>query len=191
MKKLSAVLLAVLLAPSVAGAHELGFKHKHPLQTQAALGPIETLSSQILAGKLQEIEDNYMGSIAGGIGEISRLHADARRRNDGVAASCVEQKLTPAQNLRSAARKAATRLRSLESADIQALNTEAKTLSTTADRVLDLAMEARACLKLNSGQMVSKLAMTPEIEPEDMGRGERGQPDDSLVPRRPEATGIR
>ncbi len=189
MKRL-VLISAVLLLPASASAHELGFTHPHPAAPQAAIGQIETLTAQILAGKLDEVETEYLKTIAAHIEDMQRLQTDAKRRKDSIAVSCVEQKLGPARDIRVSAAKAAARLRTLSTSDIQALNAEAKALNVAADRVAELTTEARACLTINSGQVVTDRDVTPDIEPEAVKSKDNEMPDDSLVPREPEATNI-
>ncbi len=182
-------ILAASLAPGVAHAHELGFTHAHPNQAQAAIGGVETLMSQILAGRIQEVETQYLDNIAGHIESMTRLRTDARRRNDSLAASCVEQKLVPAQNLRNAASQAAKRLSSIPTGDIESLNIEAKTLSAATERVRDLATQARACVRINSGQLVSEKNLDGDIEPGETVEP-KDKPADHIVPKKP-ATPVR
>ena len=154
----------------------------------AQLGPLQSLTSQIVAGRLQEVEDGFLKGIAGQVEEIGRLRADAVRRNDGIAASCVEQRLMPAQTLKAAANKAASRLRAIPNGDIEAVNGEVRNLSTAAGRIGELATEARTCLRINSGQVVTNLQMTPDGDYEPAKHKDDEHLADLIVPRRPEAT---
>jgi hypothetical protein len=184
MRKLGAIILVLGLTPALAVAEPLPDAAEHGAQ----IGPLQTLTGQLVAGRIQEVETRFMTGITGNLDEIRRLRSDASRRNDSIAAACVEQKLAPAQNLRAAASKAAARLRGIPANDIDALNGEVRNLSTAADRVGELATEARSCLKINSGQIVTNVKMTPDSEFELAKDKGNEQLADLIVPRRPDAT---
>jgi hypothetical protein len=181
--------LAAMVLPVQAA--ELGFADPRASHRQASLGPVESLTASILAGRIEVIEHAYLNGIQESIDEIRRLRGDARRRNDSVAAACVEQRLRPAQNLGEAASGAAKRLRGLSASEIEALNAEATTLTSAAERVAELAEQARRCLRINSGQVVSQMNLTPEIEPEEVRAEQSEQPFDAILPRKPAATPVR
>jgi hypothetical protein len=138
--------------------------------------------------QLAEVEGRYLKGIAEQVDELGRLRADALRRNDGIAASCVEQRLMPAQTLKAAASKAASRLRALQLGDIEAVNGEVRNLSTAATRVGELTSEARTCLRINSGQVVRNVHMTPDAGFEPARAKDDEHLADLIVPRRPAAT---
>lgn len=184
MRKLGAILLAIGLSPVLANAEPLPDAGKQGVQ----IGPLQTLTGQLVAGRIQEVESKFVQGISGHLEEMSRLRADASRRNDTIAAACVEQRLSPAQNLRAAAFKAAARLRGIPANDIDALNSEVRNLSTAAERVGELATEARSCLKINSGQIVTNVKLTPDGEFETAKEHGNEQLADLIVPRRPDAT---
>lgn len=180
MNKLGVIVLALGVLPAVAQAGPLGT----PSRTDAQVGPLQTLTGQLITGRIQEVEAQFMQGIAGQIEAMDRLRSDARRRNDIIAAGCVEQKLMPAQSLRSAANKAAARLRALPANDLDALNGEVRNLSTAADRIGELTSQARSCLQINSGQVVTSLQLTPDTEFESAKNDNKDHLADVIVPRR-------
>ncbi len=179
-------MLAALLMPAVVSADPKASTGK----TDSQIGPVQNLTGQILSGRIQEVETRFMTGISGHIEEMGRLRADARRRNDALAASCVEQKLVPAQNLRSAATRAASRLRGLPEGQIEALNHEVRSLSTAADRVGELSNQARSCVKINSGQVVGGTNMAPEVDIEEPENKKAEHVADHIVPPRPDASRV-
>lgn len=183
MWKRFATLVLAGLVPNAASAHELGFGHAH-----RAVNQVEGLTAQLLAGRIQEVQGQVLQSISGNIEEMNRLRSDARRRNDALAASCVEQKLSPAQELFSAARAAGSRLMGIPSSDIEGLNAEAKALVMAAERIGVLTAQARACLKINSGQVLTNLKLTPDEAPSEVEQTPNDEPIDSIVTRKPRAT---
>lgn len=154
------------------------------------LGPVQSITAQIIAGRLAEVENGFLKGIAEQVDELGRLRADAMRRNDGIAASCVEQRLLPAQTLKAAAGKAASRLRALQNGDIEAVNGEVRNLSTAATRVGELTLEARSCLRINSGQVLTNLQLTPDTDFDPAKAKNEDHVADLIVPRRPAATPI-
>jgi hypothetical protein len=184
MKKIGVIILALAALPAVASAETMGV----PDKPGAQIGPVQTLTGQLVSGRVQEVESRFLKGISGNIEEMGRLRSDARRRNDSLAASCVEQKLTPAENMRSAAAKAGARLRGIPASDIEALNSEVRNISTAADRIGDLAAQARGCLKINSGQVVTNLKLTPDVEIDTSQKKERDGVADVIAPHRPVAT---
>lgn len=186
MKKLGIIVLALGSVPAVAAAEPLGASNKPGAQ----IGPVQSLTGQLVAGRIQEVESRFLKGITGNIEEMGRLRSDARRRNDSLAASCVEQKLTPAENMRSAAAKAGARLHAIPVSDIEALNSEVRNISTAADRIGELAAQARGCLKINSGQVVTNLKLTPDVEIDTSQKKVQDGGADVIVPKRPVATDI-
>ena len=188
MTRLVVFALVLGFAPGVAVAQDLGFEREHT--QQASVGGVESLMGHILAGRIQEVETEFIDNMGKHIQSMDRLRSDARRRNDNIAATCVEQKLVPAQNLRAAASKAAERLASIPTSDIEALNTEARTLNTANERVGELAMQARACLQINSGQVVSQSRLSGDLTPEEL-ESQEDIPVDNILPEKPAATPVR
>lgn len=188
MTRIMVFALFLTVLPGIVAAQELGFEREHP--QQASVGGVESLMGQILAGRIQDVETEFIDNMGKHIQSMDRLRSDARRRNDNIAATCVEQKLVPAQNLQSAASKAAKRLGSIPTSDIEALNTEARTLNTANERVGELAVQARACLRINSGQVVSESRLSGDLTPEELESRE-DTPADSILPRKPAATPVR
>lgn len=184
MRKLGVIVLALGVLPVVAQAGPLGA----PARSEAQVGPLQSITGQLITGRVQEVESQFMQGIASQIEEMDRLRSDARRRNDSIAAGCVEQKLTPAISLRSAANKAAARLRALPGNDIDALNGEVRNLSTAADRIGELTSQARSCLQINSGQVLTSLQLTPETDFDSANKDEKDHLADVIVPRRDNIT---
>ena len=184
MKKVVLFLVALVAVPTVGSAEPFKVSKKPGAQ----IGPVQNLTGQLVAGRIQEVESRFLKGISGNIEEMGRLRSDARRRNDSLASSCVEQKLTPAENMRAAAAKAGARLHGIPASDIEALNTEVRNISTAADRIGELASQARGCLKINSGQVVTNLKMTPDVEIDPAHKKVKDGLADVIAPKRPVAT---
>ncbi len=121
-----------------------------------ALGQV--LPKPQLLAKYKQMLNNAQDQI----GKMKKMEDEARQRNDLVVVNCIHPKYITARRLFDIGSKSFGRLQSLklkggEGVPMELVNSVARKIKLSCDRISDLYKEAQQCLSISSGKVVTKV----------------------------------
>ncbi len=105
---------------------------------------------------------SMLNSAKGQIAKMKKMENEARQRNDLVVVNCIHPKYVTAKRLYDIANKSFQRLQSLkmkggEGVPMELVNSVARKIKLSCDRISDLFKEAQQCLSISAGKVVTKV----------------------------------